>query len=59
MKSPSSAGIGRWRRRWCRLVDLVKPEPRTSTPTRRVMLEYYTNRVAKESSKHSPKMKGA
>lgn len=41
VKSPSGGKLGRWRRRWCKLVDLMKPEVLTGTPTRRVMLEYY------------------
>ena len=56
VKSPSKAGkIGRWRRRWFKLVDLVQPAALTGIPTREVKLEYYTSRPKKHEE---PKMKG-
>lgn len=59
VKSPSVGKLGRWRRRWCKLVDLVKPEVLTGTPTRRVMLEYYPKSPKAFSGKSvGQKMKG-
>lgn len=55
VKSPSSAKIGRWRRRWCKLVDMVRSDPVTNTPTRNVQLEYYTG---SQKNNGEPKMKG-
>ena len=52
VKSPTSTKLGRWRKRWCRLVDMVMPDPLTNMPTREVRLEYY---VGPESHQ---KMKG-
>lgn len=50
-----SRKFGRWRRRWCKLVDLVMPDSTTRTPLRYIRLEYYT---MDPSKKESPKMKG-
>lgn len=58
IKSPSEGRLGRWRRRWCMLVDLVKPEPVTGTPARQVRLEYYTKNPKTMKEKQDRKMKG-
>ena len=50
VKSPSAGKIGRWRKRWFMLVDLVEPGPLTGTPERQVRLEYYDVTVNKKMS---------
>ena len=59
VKSPTK--FGRWRKRWCKLVDMVMPDPLTNMPTREVRLEYYV-RSPKKNDEYSPesyqKMKG-
>ena len=62
VKSPLSAGkVGRWRRRWCKLMDMIKPDTLTNMPRRQVRLEYYTG-SPKNQDECSPdkhcKMKG-
>lgn len=59
VKRPSVGRIiGRWRKRWCMLIDLVKPEAQTGTPGRLVRLEYYTEDPMASGLKERPKMKG-
>ena len=59
-KSPPDGRLGRWRKRWFMLVDLVKPEDVTGTPARQIRLEYYTKSPRAVNSRDSevPKMKG-
>lgn len=57
VKSPSS-NMGRWRRRWCMLVDVVKPGMLTGMPERRVRLEYYDIKTKDINVKNLPKCKG-
>ena len=57
---PPEGRLGRWRKRWCMLVDLVKPEDLTGTPARQIRLEYYPKNPRALNSKDTevPKIKG-
>lgn len=57
IKSPSAGRIGRWRKRWFRLVDRVLADS-MGGPIREVMLEYFIENPQKLTAKVAPKMKG-
>jgi len=58
VKSPSTR-IGRWRKRWFMLVDLVEPGLLTGTPERQIRLEYFSEAPLKmKSLRELPKRKG-
>lgn len=57
IKSPSAGRLGRWRKRWFRLVDRVLPDL-TGGPVREVRLEYFTENPQKLTTKVASKMKG-
>jgi hypothetical protein len=62
VKSPSAGKIGRWRRRWFKLMDMVAPHAITNIPTRHIRLEYYKeeprHQGGKCSGRNHPMMKG-
>lgn len=59
VKSPSVGKLGRWRKRWFMLVDLVEPGPLTGTPERQIRLEYYDLAGHKKMNlSELPNMKG-
>ena len=57
VKSPATRKVGRWRKRWCMLVDQMRPALVTGMPERCIRLEYYAKHEGLDDHELS-KLKG-